>query len=332
MSASRVCTVCEREKPLTPDYYYRDAHHSEGFKSQCIVCYRKKDKERRANLSPEEREGIRRYNRMRAQQRRSTPEGREKMNEASRKARRKRKKNGAKVKRRREAHRIQYRLQQERQGRDPAEMKRQVSQLANSLEDAAGRFPALPARPLALAIEASDARRRQEFFAGFTFGMEAFTGFDYTTEGDAVGVGGGDRSSHRMVYAWKLGERVDVQFDVADRALTRGRWLWWEVWNEETVRLPALTVHVRRRRARMRGNQETQPVRAEETLQGWRLRYSMYATAERHPYGDLGPDLETLARVEHTFTCIGIEEGCETCAARERAAGRGVQLSLAEAA
>lgn len=39
--------------------------------------------------------------------------------------------------------------------------------------------------------------------------------------------------SPRNLFAWRVGERQYVRFDVADRILTAAGLLWWEVWTEE---------------------------------------------------------------------------------------------------
>jgi hypothetical protein len=44
------------------------------------------------------------------------------------------------------------------------------------------------------------------------------------------------RLEPRTLRAWKVGERSTVDFDVADRTLSLSPWLWWEVYDESTVR------------------------------------------------------------------------------------------------
>lgn len=93
----------------------------------------------------------------------------------------------------------------------------------------------------------------------------------------------------RTLTAWQLGERLLADFDVIDKVLTRAEWLWWEVYDEESVRRPALRVRVRDQK---------------KDAPGKSLRWQ---TVRHLRYGDLGPDREVLALIEQTFTGEGVE-------------------------
>ena len=123
-----------------------------------------------------------------------------------------------------------------------------------------------------------------------------------------------------------MGQREDVERSLQRQEGHEAR----EVYNAETVRRYAITVQVRRAQKKKRLSGIV-PY-AEQTADGWRVRMSSYITAERRYYVDMGPDLETLAVVEHAFTCVGRSAGCEVCHERDRSAGTGEQLELAEAA
>lgn len=90
----------------------------------------------------------------------------------------------------------------------------------------------------------------------------------------------------RGLNRWRADPLVRADFDVADVVLTRGEMCWWDVFNEHTVRTPALVV------------------RRYEWLEK-ASRGKMYAYRGRvgsRMYGDLGPDLESLATIEQSFT------------------------------
>lgn len=90
----------------------------------------------------------------------------------------------------------------------------------------------------------------------------------------------------RAVSAWGTGER-NVGLDIADEVLINLDLCWWEVWNEDTLRRPVVEARSYVFPLRARHNGGKKPTR---TLQRTRL------------YGDLGPDLDELRRVERLMT------------------------------
>jgi hypothetical protein len=52
----------------------------------------------------------------------------------------------------------------------------------------------------------------------------------------------------RQLYGWESGDRLTVEFDIADRVLQRAGWLWWDVYTPESVRLPIFQTILRRPR------------------------------------------------------------------------------------
>lgn len=87
----------------------------------------------------------------------------------------------------------------------------------------------------------------------------------------------------RVVYAWSSGERDASLVDV-DRVLFRLGLEWWNVWDETSVRKPILVVHCYRMLVK-------HPRRGP---------YRCWVRAV--PYGDLGPDMVELKRVEMVMT------------------------------
>jgi hypothetical protein len=86
----------------------------------------------------------------------------------------------------------------------------------------------------------------------------------------------------RIAFGWRGGEREVVQVYKALDVLARTGLMWWDVWNERTVRRPALAV----RRYRMIPK-KSNGLRSQRVLTGIRW------------HDDLGPDLEALERVRH---------------------------------
>lgn len=80
----------------------------------------------------------------------------------------------------------------------------------------------------------------------------------------------------RRVFGWADG--FGVTWPKADEVLTRMGLLWWDVWNEDTVRLPVIVARVYGRHRH----------------QGRAARRVLYRTV---PYGDQGPDRAALERV-----------------------------------
>lgn len=143
-------------------------------------------------------------------------------------------------------------------------------------------IPPLPAKPLAACIDRAVLRASRTLYNPEV--KDAATG-GVDRVCDAIGIAG------RTLFAWRTGERKVVEFDKADSILQAAGWLWWDVWNERTVRLPVLTVVLRYRF----------PMK-----EGWGSKLVRY--------GEGGTDWRKLAEIDHSFTC----EGCEKCEVVEK--------------
>ena len=153
-----------------------------------------------------------------------------------------------------EKRRLRYRLRQQAKGRYVRHVRPRVAP-----PEAIKAW--LPGRPLALAIDrlAEDA--------------------DLGVICELAGI------IDRLVTAWRRGER-NVEMELADKALTRLDLLWWEVWSEETVRVPLFEVNVYAWQMKMaRGKRHRTRVR---------LRCV--------PYGDQGPDEQKLREIQGLMT------------------------------
>lgn len=142
--------------------------------------------------------------RQRARERRRDPVEAARMREAVRRYRERVKRDPAKLRARREADRIRSRLRAERRGLGLEPTRRHDLRQRDTMPD-------LPALPLVAYVDRLVERE----------------GIDLTAACERLGV------SERNVHAWRVGERWGVAFDVADRALTRGGALWWDVWPED---------------------------------------------------------------------------------------------------
>lgn len=141
-----------------------------------------------------------------------------------------------------------------------------------------GRFRAqsLPSAPLADAImRIAEREHKRRAFAGST----AANDYRLTAICEQAEV------PVRRVSSWRRGE-TNVSWGTADTVLTRLGLFWWEIWTEETVRVPLFEVRVYAHQWK--------------TCHGKR-RYQRIRTASV-PYGDQGPDRETLRYVEHVMT------------------------------
>lgn len=90
--------------------------------------------------------------------------------------------------------------------------------------------------------------------------------------------------SQRHVFAWRTRGR-DVSLDTADKALIALGLLWFDVWNEDTVRRPVLEVRCYLSRTKF------SPWHPEHRWRGREL-------TRRDWYGDKGTDWEELDRIE----------------------------------
>lgn len=137
----------------------------------------------------------------------------------------------------------------------------------------AARGPTVPSLPLALAILAEVARDE----VGNLWGQDFPEGNDGQIGVVCERVGVHDR----RLRAWRVGESPGVSLLKADEVLTALGRFWWEVWTEETVRLPLL-----------------EAVSYSFEVKGGKVR-RVRRRARR--YGDAGPDLETLEAVRRLW-------------------------------
>lgn len=92
----------------------------------------------------------------------------------------------------------------------------------------------------------------------------------------------------RILMRWRRGEGSGVvEFDHADRVLTRLGLLWWDVWNEDTVRESLFEVATYRM------------VRKREKCSHYRMRRIKERTI---PYGDLGTNYYRLREITALMT------------------------------
>lgn len=116
---------------------------------------------------------------------------------------------------------------------------------------------------------------------------------DRATEAVCARVGVADR----ILARYRNGAWPTVGLSKADGILVELGLLWWEVWNEQTVRKPVLEV--------------THWVLRERSPKGKRTYVSRERTRATR-YGDAGPDLAALERVRHAFEGCA-QEPCPHC-------------------
>ena len=90
----------------------------------------------------------------------------------------------------------------------------------------------------------------------------------------------------RQVTRWRRQEQPDIPAAVADQVLVGLDLLWWDVWNENTVRKPAIVVRTYSRKQKVSHGQRKPFRQCTRTI----------------PYGDLGPDVATLDEIGRVFT------------------------------
>jgi hypothetical protein len=169
-----------------------------------------------------------------------------------------------------EGRRIAHRLRAERKGR--------IVTGAHRVHEDRSKGVTLPGQPLASAMRAYEERQRRGNSNLFAPDLGADTG-ELGAVYERVGV------AERVARRWARG--LGVSLSAADLVLTRLGLAWWEVWSEETVRLPIFVVGVYGPRITKRRNGTRRIVRERARL---------------IPYGDLGPDQEELRRIEALMT------------------------------
>lgn len=132
----------------------------------------------------------------------------------------------------------------------------------------------LPGAPLAAAIDRL-ARSEASVRNPFATWDKAESGGYFVIVCERAGV------SERRVTGWRTGES-NAWISTVDEVLTRLGLFWWEVWTEETVRRPFFVVHTYAWKWKKQRNK----------LNFYRVRVRSV------PYGDAGPDLDELSRIE----------------------------------
>jgi hypothetical protein len=144
-------------------------------------------------------------------------------------------------------------------------------------------FPNPPAIQLANAIDAALARSPQHTRQEWT--LQRWVGI-----------------TDRTLREWRAGDRHTAKFNVADRVLCGLNLNWWEVWNEQTIRIPALTVRTYKPPFKV----------VQEPGEEW-PRF-LDGGLRAYSYGDLGPDHELMGKVAFAFTGEGMGEQLELVA------------------
>jgi hypothetical protein len=178
-----------------------------------------------------------------------------------------------------------YKPKPTREPREPVEPREQPEPIRKA--------PRVPTRPLALL----GMRLARRLAAEFVYDEEAA----YNHAAMLMGV------HSRTLYSWRVQARQTVDVDSADDAAWRVDALWWDVFNEDTVRTFALEVgHFTMRKKRVKSDNRKRKfgcpclgkrVDIPRPPSG-RYRERVGTTL----LGDLGPDRETLAAVERAFT------------------------------
>ena len=99
------------------------------------------------------------------------------------------------------------------------------------------------------------------------------------------GIRAGLGLNERIHYGWRNGDRPTLGIDRADEILTRAGLFWWDVWNEDTVRRPVLTVTTYVRQTKMSRGRP----------------YGCRATKRVVRYGDQGTDWTELRRIQELW-------------------------------
>ena len=152
-----------------------------------------------------------------------------------------------------ETRRMRYRINAAREGREQRPQRHLV--VASTQET-------LPSAPLVAVIDRAAART------------------DIPTVCDLLGL------HERQASRWRRGEQPAIPFDVADQVMTTMDVLWWEVWNEDTVRKPVLVVRLYQRKTKLSHGRHV----------------SFRVCTRTIPYGDQGPDRATLAEIDRMMS------------------------------
>jgi hypothetical protein len=139
----------------------------------------------------------------------------------------------------------------------------------------------LPAAPVAAFVERIIAREDRVRRQGYDDGLNTGAREDVCAW---LGI------QPRSLLAWRVGQREGVQFEIVDQILTEAGVGWWEVFTEETCRVPALVVRHYSFRS-MRADRRGRPLE----LRG------------RDVCGDLGPDWDAIRLAEFAFTGQGMK-------------------------
>lgn len=277
MPAERTCPHCEQRMPLVIANWIPDRCCRDGFRPKCRRCTNQTRKERVARMSPEEK-----AERLRKRAAEAAA-WRERVN-----------RDPKRLRARREQQRIAHRLRAERKGENVATPK--VDGTATTAPQE--QFPALPCRQLGRRLAELLRREARELSYG-----------DPTVRGADEAFGRREVTCKRLgttektVRSWVNGERDSVQFDKADVVLSRADWFYWDVWNEDTVRVPALRV--------VSYTPKGPPASRERVVEcdcgcpAVTFHYRNPTRTACVELGDLGPDLDTLRLVERAFTGDG---------------------------
>lgn len=274
MSASRVCSSCRREKPETVEHFHPNGKRADGsqrWKARCIPCYRRYQRETMARERPEERAQRLARDAERQRRRARTPEGREAMREARARAYARVAEDEKRLAARREAARIRHRLRAEREGREVA---------ASVVQAPVTRGERIPSRPLVVMLDRlADRARRHDLV------LDVTESIGHRVR-EQLGL------SDRVEYALRAGARWTVDLALADQLVTRADLLWFDVFDEDTLRLG---LEVRR-----------YVMREKRLPSGARRMYRERVGTVL--VGDWGPDLRALRLVEALFTGEGLAE------------------------
>jgi hypothetical protein len=221
----RRCSVCTEVKDLEDDFYRNTRNEPWEAKDWCYRCkvcnaeyVNGVEKRRREDPNSGPMVRAKDARRKRLERKRSPELHRGAVNRYRRRLR----KNAQGWARHLEAQRIAYHLRIERAGRTST---RKLS-TATMSNDA---LPKLPAAPLAVFVDSliERARKQHDLVGVVSRGRHGLNGASAKSVCASLGI------DERMLRAWRTGERVSVQFDVADRVLVASGATLNEVWPED---------------------------------------------------------------------------------------------------